>query len=169
MCVRAHHAAAARRSCFAHRARPEVAGDAGSAPAPRPVVVSIFVNPTQFNDPGDLRRYPRTLDADAELCRRGGADAVGADAEDIYPPGETVAVPPLPPVATEPGLEGVRMRPGHFAGVCQVVARLFSLLRPSRAVFGEKDWQQLQVIRAMVGSTAAPRAERSRYSGADAA
>lgn len=116
----------------------------------RPVVVSVFVNPTQFNDPKDLERYPRTLEADAEGCRKAGADVVFAPSvTEMYPPGLDIPVPPLPPVATRPGLEDAK-RPGHFAGVCQVVKRLFELVNPRQAVFGEKDWQQLQVIRAMV-------------------
>jgi pantoate--beta-alanine ligase len=120
----------------------------------RLVVVSVFVNPTQFNDRSDLARYPRTLDADVALCREAGADAVFApDEATIYPPDGTVRVPPLPAVATRPGLEDA-FRPGHFAGVCQVVARLFDLVRPGAAMFGEKDWQQLQVVRAMVASDA---------------
>lgn len=119
-------------------------GRAGAA-----VVVSIFVNPTQFNDQGDLARYPRTLESDLELCREAGADVVFAPAvEAVYPPGLEIMQGELPAVATEPGLEDAH-RPGHFAGVCQVVRRLFELVRPRAAVFGEKDWQQLQVIRAM--------------------
>ncbi len=109
----------------------------------------VFVNPTQFNDRADLERYPRTLDEDVLLCEAHGAAGVYApDASQVYPPGLTIAVPNLPPVATEPALEDA-FRPGHFAGVCQVVKRFFELMRPSAAVFGEKDWQQLQVIRAM--------------------
>ncbi len=112
--------------------------------------VTIFVNPTQFNDPKDFERYPRTLEADLEICRRAGAAAVFAPTyPTVYPPGATIPVPPLPPVATEPRLEDA-FRPGHFAGVCQVVLRLFSILRPRVAVFGEKDWQQLRVISAVV-------------------
>ncbi len=116
------------------------------------VVVTIFVNPTQFNDPADLQRYPRTLDADCELCKSAGADAVlNPSVEEVYPP----SAPPkpldtdLPAVATTPKLEDAR-RPGHFAGVYQVVRRLFELTRCRHAVFGEKDWQQLQLVRAMV-------------------
>ncbi|MBL0870380.1 MAG: pantoate--beta-alanine ligase [Phycisphaerales bacterium] len=116
------------------------------------VVVTIFVNPTQFNDPADLQRYPRTLDADCTLCEAAGADAVLCPSvEEVYPPN----APPkpsdseLPAVATAPKLEDAR-RPGHFAGVYQVVRRLFELTRCRRAVFGEKDWQQLQLVRAMV-------------------
>ncbi len=109
-------------------------------------VVSLFVNPTQFNDPADYQRYPRTLDDDLETCRGAGASAVFAPRpEDMYPPGERIEVPALPRVATEPGLEDAH-RPGHFAGVCQVVLRLFRLLTPRAAVFGEKDWQQLRVV-----------------------
>lgn len=114
-----------------------------------PVVVTVFVNPTQFGDAADLARYPRTLEADTALCARAGADVVFAPGlEEVYPPGREVRVPRLPAVATEPGLEDAA-RPGHFAGVCQVVQRLFELTRPRAAVFGEKDWQQLQVVRAM--------------------
>lgn len=114
-----------------------------------PIVVSIFVNPTQFNDPADLARYPRTLETDAAGCAAAGADIIFApDPQVIYPPGATIPVPTLPAVATRPGLEDAH-RPGHFAGVCQVVRRLFDLVRPAAAIFGEKDWQQLQVLRAM--------------------
>jgi pantoate--beta-alanine ligase len=120
------------------------------------VLVSIFVNPTQFNDPADLARYPRTLDADLELCRQAGANAVFVPAvETVYPPGGPPPVPPLPAAATEPKLEDA-LRPGHFAGVCQVVARLFDLVKPSAAIFGEKDFQQLAVIRAMTASLMLP-------------
>jgi pantoate--beta-alanine ligase len=120
------------------------------------VIVSIFVNPTQFNDRADLARYPRTLEADVDRCRQAGADVVFApDEQVIYPPGEHVPVPALPAAATRPGLEDA-FRPGHFAGVCQVVARLFALVRPACAVFGEKDWQQYQVIRAMSAATNGP-------------
>lgn len=115
-----------------------------------PTIVSIFVNPTQFAPGEDFDRYPRPVDRDLELCRAHGADAVFLPAATaIYPPDLEVPVPPLPAVATGPGLED-RIRPGHFAGVCQVVARLFDLVRPCAAVFGEKDYQQLRVITAMV-------------------
>jgi pantoate--beta-alanine ligase len=114
-----------------------------------PCVVSIFVNPTQFNQASDFARYPRTLEADLAVCGAAGAAAVFAPApEMVYPPGRAIEVPALPAVATEPGLEDA-FRPGHFAGVCQVVKRLFELLRPEAAVFGEKDWQQLRVVSAM--------------------
>jgi pantoate--beta-alanine ligase len=112
-------------------------------------VVSIFVNPTQFTDASDLAKYPRTLEADLALCEAAGASIVYAPpASDVYPPEAPPAVPSLPAVATQPGLEDA-FRPGHFAGVCQVVKRLFELVNPHVAVFGEKDWQQLAVIRAM--------------------
>ncbi|MFM9994761.1 MAG: pantoate--beta-alanine ligase [Phycisphaerales bacterium] len=119
-------------------------------------VVSIFVNPAQFNDPADYERYPRTLDADLRLCEAAGASVVFAPpASVVYPPGMVVEQPLLPGVATTPGLEDAH-RPGHFAGVCRVVLRLFRLLRPDAAVFGEKDWQQLQVVSAMTESLALP-------------
>lgn len=112
-------------------------------------VVTIFVNPTQFNDPADYQRYPKTLDADVALCAAAGATAVLAPtAEEVYPPDTDASTLVLPQVATAPGLEDAH-RPGHFAGVCQVVKRLFELTTPAAAVFGEKDWQQLQVVRAM--------------------
>jgi len=116
-------------------------------------VVSIFVNPSQFDDPADFGRYPKTLDADIALCERagGGAACIYAPAvEDVYPPppAEPVIAPPLPAVATEPRLEDT-VRRGHFAGVCRVVKRLLEIVEPRLAVFGEKDWQQLQVVLAM--------------------
>lgn len=114
------------------------------------VVVTVFVNPTQFDDPADLDRYPRTLETDLAACRQAGATAVFAPTQDtIYPPDQTVWMPPLPAVATQPGLEDA-CRPGHFDGVCTVVARLFDLARPAKAIFGEKDWQQMLVLEAMV-------------------
>jgi pantoate--beta-alanine ligase len=119
-------------------------------------VVSVFVNPTQFNEQGDFTRYPRTLEADAALCARAGASFVFApSAAEVYPPHREIRVPALPDVATRPGLEDA-MRPGHFAGVCQVVKRLFEMARPGAAVFGEKDWQQLAVIRAMAERLSLP-------------
>lgn len=112
-------------------------------------VVTIFVNPTQFNEAADYQRYPKTLDADLAICAANGASCVIAPTpEMVYPPDETTPVPPLPEQATKPRLED-RLRPGHFEGVCQVVLRLFQLTKPKAAVFGEKDWQQLQVVRAM--------------------
>lgn len=122
-----------------------------------PVVVTAFVNPTQFNDRSDLARYPRTPEADASLCRACGADVVFApDEREIYPPTQRVDVPELPSVATKPGLEDA-FRPGHFAGVCQVVARLFALTNATAAFFGEKDWQQFKVIESMARRDGGPR------------
>lgn len=122
----------------------------------RGCVVSVFVNPTQFDDPADLERYPRTLDEDARACADAGASFVWAPAvEEIYPPGVDVPVPPLPAQATDPGLED-RYRPGHPDGVCQVVHRLFELVRPAAAVFGEKDWQQLVMLQEMSNAAGGP-------------
>lgn len=124
-----------------------VADEAGAR-----VVVTVFVNPTQFNEAADFERYPRTLDADLAMCEACGADGVFAPSPAVVYPSEGAApVPPLPAVADGPGLEDAH-RPGHFAGVCQVVSRLFDLTAPAAGVFGEKDWQQLQVIRAMVAA-----------------
>ncbi len=121
-----------------------------------PCVVSIFVNPTQFNEPADFERYPRTLEADLAICASAGAAAVFAPGVDeVYPRGASAATVELPRVAVEPGLED-RHRPGHFAGVAQVVLRLLRIVRPSFAVFGEKDWQQLQLVRAIVESEGLP-------------
>ncbi len=114
-----------------------------------PCVVTVFVNPTQFNERSDYERYPRDLEADARLAREAGAEFVFAPAVDeVYPGGPAAHALALPRVAFEPGLED-RHRPGHFAGVCQVVKRLLLLTRARSAVFGEKDWQQLQVVRAL--------------------
>lgn len=124
-----------------------------------PVVVSIFVNPTQFGPGEDYSRYPRTFDADVELASKAGAQIIFAPAvEEMYPSAVHVEVPTLPAVATRPGLEDAH-RPGHFAGVCQVVARLFDLVQPRHAVFGEKDFQQLLAITALV------RQEADRWPG----
>ena len=119
-------------------------------------VVSVFVNPTQFDDPADLERYPRTLEADAAACEAAGASCLWAPpVEEIYPPGVDVAVPPLPPQAVGPGLED-RYRPGHTEGVCQVVTRLFDVVRPAAAVFGEKDWQQLVMLAELSRAAGGP-------------
>lgn len=110
-------------------------------------VVSVFVNPTQFNDKNDLKNYPRTLEADCKLLESVGADYVFAPTvEDMYPVPDTRHFE-YPPVSTV--MEGAH-RPGHFNGVCQVVSRLFYIVRPDKAYFGEKDWQQIAVIKAMV-------------------
>lgn len=110
-------------------------------------VVSVFVNPTQFNDKNDLKNYPRNLEADCELLESCKADYVFApEVEDMYPTPDTRHFE-FPPVSTV--MEGAH-RPGHFNGVCQVVSRLFYIVRPDRAYFGEKDWQQIAVVKAMV-------------------
>lgn len=112
-------------------------------------VVSVFVNPTQFNDPKDLSSYPRDLDADCKLLETIGADYVFAPSvEEMYPTPDNRHFE-FPPVTTV--MEGAH-RPGHFNGVCQVVSRLFYIVRPDRAYFGEKDWQQIAVVKAMVKS-----------------
>ena len=111
------------------------------------VVTSVFVNPTQFNDPADLEKYPRTLDHDVAMLREAGCDAVFAPSvEEMYPQQDTrqFHFGPLEQV-----MEGVR-RPGHFNGVAQIVTKLFDIVCPDRAYFGEKDFQQLAIIRQMV-------------------
>lgn len=114
-----------------------------------PVVVSVFVNPTQFDDDVDLAGYRRELDLDVARAADAGAAAVFAPSVDVVYPDGFDEAPNLPAIATEPGLEDAH-RSGHFRGVCQVVARLFDLVRPRLAIFGEKDWQQLQVITQLV-------------------
>lgn len=110
-------------------------------------VVSVFLNPTQFNDKKDLEKYPRTLDADCALLEAEGADVVFAPSvEEMYPEPDTRKFS-YPPVDTV--MEGA-FRPGHFNGVCQIVSKLFAAVEPDRAYFGEKDFQQIAVIRAMV-------------------
>ena len=111
------------------------------------VVVSDFVNPTQFNDKDDLLKYPRTLEADCELLEKEGAAYVFAPSvEEIYPEPDTrqFSYAPLDTV-----MEG-KFRPGHFNGVCQIVSKLFMIVEPDTAYFGEKDFQQLAIIREMV-------------------
>lgn len=110
-------------------------------------VVSVFLNPTQFNDQTDLAKYPRTLEADCQLLESCGANIVFAPSvEEVYPEPDTrhFSYPP-----TDSVMEGA-FRPGHFNGVCQVVSKLFMMVEPDRAYFGEKDFQQIAVIRRMV-------------------
>ena len=110
-------------------------------------VVSIFVNPTQFNDKGDLDRYPRTLAADARLLQSLGCDYLFAPAEsEVYPAPDTRI---FDFGALDKAMEGAH-RPGHFNGVAQVVSRLFAMVQPARAYFGEKDFQQLAIVTEMV-------------------
>lgn len=132
-------------------------------------VVSVFVNPTQFNDKNDLKNYPRTLDADCQLLEQtfqeetasesGASPTVNGQSinskslyvlapsvEEMYPVPDTRQFE-YPPVSTV--MEGAH-RPGHFNGVCQVVSRLFYIVKPECAYFGEKDWQQIAVVKAMV-------------------
>lgn len=112
------------------------------------VVVSIFVNPTQFNDKNDLKNYPRTLDKDLELLEKAGVDIVFTPGEeDIYPE-EDKRIFNFGKLETV--MEGVH-RPGHFNGVAQVVSRLFDIVKPDRTYFGEKDFQQLAIVRNMAG------------------
>lgn len=117
------------------------------------VVVSIFVNPTQFNDKNDLKNYPRTLEADCALLEKiGAAVAFAPEVEEMYPTEDTrrFSFAPLDTV-----MEGA-CRPGHFNGVAQIVSKLFYAVEPDRAYFGEKDFQQLAIIREMVRQLALP-------------
>jgi pantoate--beta-alanine ligase len=110
-------------------------------------VVSDFVNPTQFNDKNDLANYPHQLDKDIQLLEACGANFLFAPSvEEMYPEPDTrhFSFPPIDTV-----MEGAR-RPGHFNGVCQIVSKLFMAVEPDRAYFGEKDFQQVAVIKAMV-------------------
>lgn len=112
-------------------------------------IVSVFLNPTQFNDKKDLERYPQNLDADCELLEKCGADYVFAPTvEEMYPVPDKRRFD-FPPVTSV--MEGAH-RPGHFNGVCQVVSRLFYITKPDAAYFGEKDWQQIAVIKQLVKS-----------------
>ena len=116
-------------------------------------VVSDFVNPTQFNDQNDLLRYPRTFEADCQLVEAIGADYIFyPSVEEMYPEADTrtFSYPPIDSV-----MEGPR-RPGHFNGVCQIVSKLFYAVNPDRAYFGEKDFQQIAVIKAMVANLKIP-------------
>jgi pantoate--beta-alanine ligase len=117
------------------------------------VVVSIFVNPTQFNDPGDLERYPRPFERDVAVAGEHGASAIYAPAvESMYPPGHGTMVHVA---GVTERWEGAH-RPGHFDGVATVVTILLNHTRPDRAYFGEKDWQQLAMLRRMVADLGLP-------------
>ena len=118
------------------------------------VVVSIFVNPTQFGPSEDFQRYPRTLEADLALCEAGGAEVIFApEVEEMYPNGPSSTFVEVPALSDR--LEGAS-RPGHFRGVATVVLKLFTIVGPDLAFFGAKDYQQLQVIRRMVADLDVP-------------
>lgn len=119
----------------------EIAGPSGN------VLVSIFVNPLQFGPNEDFAKYPRTLIEDLSICRDNGADAIFVPkAEDLYPTDRSIQ---LTETSLSRRLCGAS-RPGHFDGVCTVVAKLFNLVQPDDAVFGKKDYQQLAIIRRLV-------------------
>ena len=120
------------------------------------VVVSIFINPTQFNNPNDLIHYPRTLDKDVSLLKTLSKDSIvvyAPSSEDLYGPQIKLDCFDFDGLDLE--MEG-RSRPGHFDGVGTVVKRLFEIVRPDNAYFGEKDFQQLQIIKKMVAITELP-------------
>jgi pantoate--beta-alanine ligase len=116
------------------------------------VVLSVFVNPTQFNDATDLARYPRTLEADVALARPYVDAVLAPQPDEFYPDGYRYRVTENS-LSTQ--LEGAH-RPGHFDGVLTVVLKLLNVVRPDRAYFGEKDWQQLQLVRGMVDALLLP-------------
>jgi len=120
------------------------------------VLVSVFVNPLQFGPSEDFERYPRNLQRDAELAEAAGADALFAPGvADLYPEGESNLTRVVPPQCLQAGLCG-RHRPGHFNGVATVVVRLLGLIRPSHMLLGEKDWQQLTILRRVVRDLGLP-------------
>ncbi|MBX9691046.1 MAG: pantoate--beta-alanine ligase [Cyanobacteria bacterium] len=113
------------------------------------VVVTIFVNPTQFGPNEDFDKYPRTLERDLELCEQSGVDCVFAPSvDDLYPDGKEISMVE-PPQSVIEGLCGA-FRPGHFRGVATVVAKLFNIVGADYAYFGEKDYQQLVVVKRLV-------------------
>ena len=120
------------------------ARDGGAA-----VVVSVYVNPTQFGPHEDFKQYPRDLEADARLCEREGVAAVFAPSDDEMYPGGLQSSVFVEENALARRLEGER-RPGHFRGVCTVVAKLFNIVQPDSALFGQKDYQQLKIVQRMV-------------------
>jgi len=118
------------------------------------LVVSIYVNPTQFGPHEDFKRYPRNLEADLSVCQRESVQVVFAPADDeMYPGGALTAW--VEETKLEKRFEGEH-RPGHFRGVCTVVAKLFNIVRPDLAVFGKKDYQQLKIVERMVHSLCYP-------------
>jgi pantoate--beta-alanine ligase len=111
------------------------------------VAVSIFVNPTQFGPREDFNKYPRPIEDDLAKCEQAGVELIFMPGvEEMYPPGQPQIVVDLPELTNV--LEG-KHRPGHFKGVCQIVAKLFNIIEPQMACFGQKDFQQLRVIGAM--------------------
>lgn len=117
-------------------------------------IVSIFVNPAQFNDPADLARYPRTLDSDLDMLYADGCDVVFAPGtEEIYPVGETQEAIPLN--GLDERMEGI-FRPGHFTGVARVVRRLLDLVKPQRLYMGQKDFQQFAIVHSMIHALGYP-------------
>lgn len=116
------------------------------------VVLSIFVNPTQFNDPADLAKYPQTLAQDMELAEGLATDVIVPTAKEMYPDQYRFR---MTETALSRELEGAH-RPGHFDGVLTVVLKLLNVVRPQRAYFGEKDWQQLQLVQGMVEALLLP-------------
>lgn len=117
------------------------------------VIVSVFVNPTQFNNPEDLRTYPRDEQNDIRLLAEAGASAVYMPTVgEVYPEGTDAAGAHVFDLGTAAEVMEGKMRPGHFQGVAQIVSRLFRITRADRAYFGEKDFQQIAVIRNMVAS-----------------
>lgn len=118
-------------------------------------VSSIFVNPTQFNNPDDLKKYPRTLESDLELLKNTGCDIVFCpEVEEMYPPGEKIQAK-YNFGNLETVMEG-KFRPGHFNGVATIVRKLFEIVEPDRAYFGKKDFQQLAVIKDLVRQIQSP-------------
>lgn len=118
------------------------------------VVVSIFVNPTQFGPTEDFTKYPRPIEADLAKCEEAGVDLIfNPSPDEMYRPGVPDVVVDLPSLSTV--LEG-KHRPGHFKGVCQVVAKLFNIVQPTVAIFGQKDFQQLRILTAMVDALDMP-------------
>jgi pantoate--beta-alanine ligase len=126
-----------------------------NTPSGTRVIATIFVNPTQFNNSSDLAEYPRTLDSDLDTLQAAGADAVFVpDVAQMYPDGLEVN-PPMEPGAIGEALEG-KARPGHFRGMLTVVHRLLSITHANFSFFGEKDFQQLTLVKAMVASANMP-------------
>jgi pantoate--beta-alanine ligase len=122
----------------------------------RYVIVSIFVNPLQFGPSEDFSKYPRPLQADLEICQTEGADLVfNPSVEELYPAGQENLTRVIPPESLTSTLCG-KFRPGHFTGVATVVLKLLNIVQPDTAFFGEKDYQQLTVIRRMVSDLNIP-------------